>query len=70
MGGGGSARARPSEGGGNPAKNANSAKKAINQMNLPPINKNRLKNQINKGNKPEIILRNARALARERARSR
>ena len=68
--------AQPFQGGGNPAKNANSAKNAaknansaksdINRMNLRPNNKKMLKNQINKGNKPEKILRNARALARTR----
>ena len=57
---------KPFRGGGNSAKNANSAKKAINQMNLHPNAKNILKNRINNGEKPDTILRNARRLARAR----
>ena len=54
---------KPFQGRGNSAKNANSAKKAINQMNLLPNNlKKILKNKINNGKKPDNILRNARAL--------
>jgi hypothetical protein len=55
--------AKPFKGGGNPAKNA------INRMNrLSNNNKKILKEKINKGIKPDTILRNARARARQTSR--